>query len=178
MKKRFQEERRSWKPLGKIQDEPKPLPGKRKGPVPQEQLHHKDRPNTTAPVHEEKGLLCLEKRNQHTEHKTFRLSSEGVVSTPRRCWAAPHWALFGTAGGPTSSPHSMGAIHGGDAGTPAQSVTPMTLSCMQRMSQLSWVREELQHPWIKLELLPRALYPTCTHTSSSHQGPSLCRVLG
>lgn len=57
-------------------------------------------------------------------------------------------------------------------------ISPMTLSCMQGMGQLSRVREELQHPWIEPELFSPAPYPTCTHTSNSNQGPSLCRVLG
>lgn len=42
---------------------------------------------------EKRPFLCLEKRNQHTERKTFRLGSEWAVSTPSRCWAAPHWGL-------------------------------------------------------------------------------------
>lgn len=65
-------------------------------------------------------FLHLGKRNQYTEHKTFRLGSEGAMSTPGRCQAAPHWGLFGTAGEPTNSPHPMGAIHGEDAAALAQ----------------------------------------------------------
>lgn len=72
--------------------------------------------------------MCLGKRNQHTERKTFRVGSEGAVSTPGRCQAAPHWGLFGTAGGPTSSPHPIGATHGEDAAALAQRCHPNDLS--------------------------------------------------
>lgn len=123
------------------------------------------------------SFLCLGKRNQHTEHKPFRVGSEWAVSTPRRCQAAPHWALFGTAGEPTSSPHPIGAIHGRTLLPWHGGITPMTLSCMQNgpavMSQ-----GRAAAFWIESELFPPALYLTCTHTSSSHQGPSLCRVQG
>lgn len=66
-KGKFQEEKRRWEPLGEIQDKPKPLPGKTKGPVPQEQLHLEDRPNTTAPGHGEKGLFCAWGKGTNTQ---------------------------------------------------------------------------------------------------------------
>lgn len=71
-----------------------------------------------------KAFFVPGEKNQHIEHKTFRMGSEGAVSTPRRCQAAPHWGLFGTAGGPTSSPYPMGATHGEDAAAPAQRCHP------------------------------------------------------
>lgn len=101
------------------------MPGKRKGPVPQEQLHQEDRPNTTAPEHGEEGLFWAWGKGNNIP---FRVGSEGAVSTPGRCGAAPHWGLFGTAGGPTSSPHPMGATHGEDAAAPAQRCHPNDLS--------------------------------------------------
>lgn len=75
-----------------------------------------------------KAFFVLRKRKQHTEHKTFRAGFEGTVSTLGRCRAAPHWGLFGTAGGPTSSPHPMGATHGDEAAAPAQRCNPNDLS--------------------------------------------------
>lgn len=80
--------------------------GNRKDPIPQK-WPHQDRPNAPQP------LSCLGEENQYTEHKTFRVGSEGAASTPGRRWVTPRWSLFGTAGGLASSPHPTGAAQWG-----------------------------------------------------------------
>lgn len=57
-------------------------------------------------------LSRLGEANQYTEHKTFRVGSEGAASAPGRHRAAPPRSLFGTAGGLASSPHPVSAVHG------------------------------------------------------------------
>lgn len=140
----FQEGRRSWEPLGETRDTPKPL------------LGEEERPNATEwaasgghhPIHHSLGMgkrpfsRLGEEGNQHTEHKTFRVGSERAANTPGRRWAALARGLFGTAGGPASSPHPTGATHEGGCcpspevwhrGTPG---TPLTLPCVQWAGQL------------------------------------------
>lgn len=53
------------------------------------QFHRNSCIRRTEPIQQHLGtgkrpFLCLEKRNQHTEHKTFRVGSEWAVSTSRR----------------------------------------------------------------------------------------------
>ena len=116
-------------------------------------------------------LSCLREGNQYTEHKTFRVGSEGAASAPGRCLAAPRWGLFGTAGGPTGSPHLMGAMQGGGCCCPSPEVrhggcqlggtsgtqdfhrTDPSLRAGDGPAVMR-AREELQHPRIPARAVP------------------------